>query len=186
MPSPIDKIVEGFPFPKISPIIGVQNYASISEMHMKLNSHAVLVQSNLGCGTLGLLYLTVSPAVYRTLSASIFVVPANPGSEPVIPEHSTGPQIANIHYAYHAATTLFNEYDRTYKALRQLMLASVEEIYAHLLRHWYAGYGQTSTQQLLAHLYTTYANISPFDLQANDVKLRTPYDANHPVENLFD
>ena len=63
MPSSINKIVEGFPFPTIYLIIGVPDYASISEMHMKLNSNAVLVQSNLGCGTLGLLYLTVSPAV---------------------------------------------------------------------------------------------------------------------------
>ena len=186
MPSSVDKIVEGFPFPTIPPIIGVLNYASISEIHMKLNSNAVLVQSNLGYGSLGLLYLTVSPAIYASLSASVFFVSVNPGSEPIIPKYSTGPQIADINYAYHAATTLFNKYDRTDKALRKLLLASVVEMYVCSLRHQYAGYGQTSTQQLLAHLYTTYANISPFDLQANDVKLRTPYDANHPVENLFD
>ena len=55
MPSSIDTIVEGFPFPKISPIIGVLNYVSISEMHMKLNSNAVSVQLNLGCGILRIL-----------------------------------------------------------------------------------------------------------------------------------
>ena len=95
-------------------------------MHMKLNSNAVWVQSNLGYGTLGLLYLTVSPAVYSTLSASSFVVPVNPGSKPITPKHSTGPQIADIRYAYHAATTLFNAYDRTDKALQQLLLAPVK------------------------------------------------------------
>ena len=58
-------------------------------------------------------------------------------------------------------------------------------MYVRSLCHRYAGYGQTSTQQLLAHLYATYANISPTDLQANEAKLRAPYDANHPVENLF-
>ena len=145
MPSSIDKNVEGFPFPTIYLIIGVPNYASISDMHMKLNSNTVLVQSNLGCVTLGLPYLTVSPAVYATLSASIFVVPVNLGSEPVIPEHSTGSQIADIRYAYHMATTLFNEYDHKDKALRQLLLASVEEMCVRSLRHWYAGYVQTIT-----------------------------------------
>ena len=65
-------------------------------------------------------------------------------------------------------------------------MASVEEIYVRSLCHWYAGYGQNSTQKLLSHLYATYANIFPTDLQANDKKLRAPYDANHPVENLFD
>ena len=142
MPPPINKIVEGFNFPTI----GVPKYASISEMHMKLNSNTVSIQLNLGCGTLGLLYLTVLPAVYANLSVSIFVVPVNPGSKIVIPEHSTGPQIADIRYVYHAATTLFNEYTHMEKALRQLLLTSVEEMYVHFLRHWYAGYGQTRTQ----------------------------------------
>ena len=140
MTSSIDKIVEGFPFPTISLIIGFPNYARISEMHMKLNSNAVSFQSNLGCGTLGLMYLTVLPAIYATLSASIFVVPVNSGSEPVIPEHSKGPQIDNTRYVYHTDTTLFNEYDRTEKALRQLLLVSVEEMYVRYLRHRYAGY----------------------------------------------
>ena len=71
------------------------------------------------------------------------------------------------------------------RALRQLLLASVKEIYVHYLRHRYAGYSQNSTQQLLVHLYSTYANVSPADLQANDAKLRTPYNANHPLEYLF-
>ena len=146
MPASIDKIVEGFPFPTISPIIGVPNYASTSEMHIKLNCNAVSVQSNLGCGTLGLLYPTVLPTIYATLSASVFVVPVNPGSKLVIPKHSTGPQIADIRYVYHAATTLFNEYTHMEKALRQLLLTSVEEMYVHFLRHWYADYGQTRTQ----------------------------------------
>ena len=122
---------------------------------MKLNPNAVLVQLNLGSGTLGLLYLTFFPSVYATLSASIFFVPVNPGSEPITPEHSTGPQISNIKYAYHAATTIFNEYACTDKALRKLLLASVEEIYVCSLRYRDTGYGQTSTQQLLAHPYAT-------------------------------
>ena len=70
MPSTIDKIVEGFPFPTIDPIIGEPNYEKIAEVHLKLNSNAASVQSNLGCGTLGLLYLTLKPAVYATVAAN--------------------------------------------------------------------------------------------------------------------
>ena len=135
MPSYIDKIVEGFPFLTISLIIGVPIYANISEIHMKLNCNAVLVQSNLDYRTLRIQYLKVFPTVFSTLSASIFVVPVNPGSEPIILKYSTGPQIADIRYAYHAATTLFNGYDRTDKALWQLLLESVEEMYVHYPHH---------------------------------------------------
>ena len=67
MPTTINKIVDGFPFPKISPIIEASNYETIPEANLKLNSNAASVQSNLGCGTLGLLQLTVSPAVYATI-----------------------------------------------------------------------------------------------------------------------
>ena len=79
MPSSIKKIVEGFPFPTIDPIVRRPDYESIEDIHLKLNLNAASVQSNLGCGILGLLFLTVSPAVYVTLSTSAFVLPVNPG-----------------------------------------------------------------------------------------------------------
>ena len=153
---------------------------------MKLNLNAVSFQSNLGCGTLGILYLPVSPAVYATLSGIALVVPVNPGASPIIPDGATCPQINDLWYTFQAATALFNKCDRTDKALSQLILSAVEEMYVCSLRHRYARYGQTTTRQLLDHLYATYANILPADLQSNDVRLRSPYDANHPVENLFD
>ena len=78
MPSSIEKIVDRFPFPKIDPIIGTPYYESIADIHLKLNSNAASVQSNIRCGTLGLLFLTVLPAVYATLSTSTFVPPVNP------------------------------------------------------------------------------------------------------------
>ena len=78
MPSLNKKIVDGFPFLMIDPIIETPDYESIADIHLKLNSNAASVQSNLGCGTLGILFLTVSPAVYATLSTTKFVPPVNP------------------------------------------------------------------------------------------------------------
>ena len=100
MPYTIAKIVDGFPFPTIPPIVGVPNYEIIAELHMKLNSNSASVQSNLGDGTLGLLSLTVSDAVYNTLSNTPFVAPANPGAAPNIPDGSTGPAIVDIRFAF--------------------------------------------------------------------------------------
>ena len=90
MPTAIEKIVDGFPFPIIPPIVGTPTYKNIYEVNLKLNSNATSVQSNLNCGTLGLLQLTVSPAVCNTLSVTAFVVPINPSSAPDIPSNSTG------------------------------------------------------------------------------------------------
>ena len=73
MTASIDSIVEGFPFPTVLPIVGEPNYESIAALNQQLNANAASVQSHLGNGVLGLLALTVSPAVYTTLSQDAFV-----------------------------------------------------------------------------------------------------------------
>ena len=78
MPTAINKIVDGFPFPTILPIVGTPTYNTIAEVNLKLNSNSAYVQSNLGCGTLGLLQLTVSPAIYNPFSSIAFIVPSTP------------------------------------------------------------------------------------------------------------
>ena len=165
MPTSIDKIVDGFTFPKIPPIVGTPTYNTITEVNLKLNSNATSVQSNLDCGTLGILQLTVLPALYNTLSVTAFVVPVNPGSSPDIPANSTGSQITKLRYSFDTSAALFNEYDRTDKALRKILLTTIDEMFIQYLRHKYVGYGLTSTCTILDHLYTTYANISSADLQ---------------------
>ena len=117
MPTSTEKIVDSFPFPTIPPIVGTPTYNTIAEVNLKLNSNSASIQSNLGCGTLGLLQLTVPPAVYNTLSVNAFVVPVNPGSSPDIPANSTGAQTTELRYAFDTAAALFNEYDHTDKAL---------------------------------------------------------------------
>ena len=97
MTSSIEKIMDSFPNSTISPIAGQPGCDTITEVHLKFNANAVSVQLHLGCGTLGILYLTVTPAVYNTLSATAFIPPTNPGMDPVIPAVSTGPQIADIY-----------------------------------------------------------------------------------------
>ena len=118
MPSSTEEIVDGFLFPTINPIIGTTDYKSIADINLKLNSNAASVQSNLGCGRLSLLFLTVSPAVYATLSTTGFVPPVNPGPEPSIPTGLTGAVIADLRYHHTEATKIFIEYENTDKALR--------------------------------------------------------------------
>ena len=185
MPTAINKIVDGFPFPTISPIIGSPNYETISEVHLKLNSNSASVQSNLGCGTLGLLQLIVSPAVYATFSATAFIVPVNPGAKLTILSIVLGPHITNLRYAHDVATAVFNKYDQTNKALRQMLISAVKKIFICSIRHCYVGYSTTTTHTILEHIYATYENISSADLQDNNAKLRASYDANLPIEALI-
>ena len=110
MPSSIEKIVDGFPFPTMEPIIGTPYYESIADIHLKLNYIAASVQFNLGCGTLGLLFLTVLPAVYATLSTTEFVPPVNPGPKPSISTGSTGAVISDLRYHHAESTKIFTKF----------------------------------------------------------------------------
>ena len=157
MPSLINKIVEGFSFQTIDPIVGVPNYKKIAEVHLKLNSNAASVHSNLRNGTLGLLYLNLSPSAYSTLLATTFVMPVNLGAAPVIPTGSTAPQKSDFRYAFMSAKKIFTEYDCTDKALRQHILSCVNEMFVRYLRHKYIGYSNTTNRNMLNHLYSTYA-----------------------------
>ena len=146
----IKHIVNGFPFPTIDPIIGLPN---IAELHLKLNSNAASVHSNLGCITLGLLHFNFSPAVDATLSTKTFFVPINPGSEAIVLDGLTGAQIAKMRYVFKRYTTSFKKYKATDKSLHKLLLASVDEIYLQELQHRYTGYGQTPTRKRFDHPY---------------------------------
>ena len=186
MTSSTNKIVESFPYPTIPPIIGQPGYDTIAEVHLQLNANAASVQSHLGDGALGLLYLTVTPAVYNTLSLVPFVPPANPGPDPVVPPGSTGPQIADIRLQFTNATKLYKQYDTTDKALKQLLLGAVDDMFVRSLRNRHIGYANVTTLALLTHLYTVYAKINAADLEANTARMKEPYDVNLPIETFFD
>ena len=135
---------------------------------------------------LGLLFLTVSPAIYVTLCTITFVPPVNPRPEPSIPTGATGVVIAKIRYRHREFTKIFTEYKNTDKALRQLLLASTDKLYVRSLRHKFIGYGKTTNRALLYHLYSTYPNISASALQDNEKRLCAPYDSNQPFETQID
>jgi hypothetical protein len=89
-------ILEGFPHPTITPVIGIPTYESIAEINLKLNDNAASVHSNLGDGAHGLLALTINPAVYNTISPDPFLPPANPGANPILPDNATVAFIAEL------------------------------------------------------------------------------------------
>ena len=108
MSTTIDKFAEGFPYPTVTPITGLPNYETIADLHEQLNDNSSFVQSNLGGGAYGHLALTVTPAVFTTLAPTMpYIIPVNPGANPVIPEGSTGPQIASIRLTHDNATNFF-------------------------------------------------------------------------------
>ena len=186
MPSDIEAITDTFPYPSIPQIAGQPTFSSIKEMHLKLNQNAASVQSNLGDGEQGHIYLTVTDAVYATLSNTPFIEPLNPGITPISPAGATARQISQTRTDFSENRRIFNQFNNTDKALKQLLLSAVNDIYLKALKHPIIGYSHVTTKQLLQHLYRRYGQLTPQDLKNNDDAMNAPYDATTPIENLFE
>ena len=181
----IEYIVTELPFPTVLPIVREHNHESIAALHRQLNAKLAYIQSTIVNGLLGLLPLTVSSAVYDTLSATVFVPPVNPDSSPLITDGSTGPQVSNIHFAFNAKTKLFKDYDLSEKYLKQPLLGAVDEMFFWIIQTKYIGYLNVTTCQIIDHLTNKYAQILAVYLQENGVALKTAYDPNLPIKSLF-
>jgi len=67
------------------------------------------VQSNLGRGTKGLLYLTVSDTVYNTLSATPFNPPTNPSATPNTANETSATEVTRVFKEHKQKVKLYEE-----------------------------------------------------------------------------
>ena len=180
-----EKIKDAFPHPTIDPIIGQPGYETIKPMHQKLNANAAYFVSHLGNERLSLLFLTVTPAVYNTLSANVFIPPVNPGPVAQYPPGATQFQIQAVNALHATNTRLFKQYNATDRALKQQLLGCVDDMFVNALSDTHIGYANVSTLDLLTHLYTAYAKITDGNLEDKKETMGAAYDVNLPIKTLF-
>ena len=148
----VKKIVESFDNLHIPPIDGEPTYATLHGMRELLNSNAVSVANNLGCGTLGHLFPPLSLTVYATLLTTRVVPPLNPGATTVIPSGATGPEAVSIRYAHDVAMLTFNTFANVNRALRQKIIGAVDNTFLRVPHKPHRGYSGSSNLDLLTHL----------------------------------
>ena len=129
MPSALEKIVNAFPHPTVSPIVRKPSYETIAELQLKLNTNAASIYSYRGNGRLGLLFLAVKPEVYNTQSTVTFYPPTNPVQNTTIPTGSTGLQIVDIRRWNKEQFDEFQTYQQTEQTLKTILIASINEAY---------------------------------------------------------
>ena len=185
MTTSVDKLIDGFTNPVLTRIVGMPDYESIETLNDELTANAYIVQISLGCGTVGYSRLTLTPAVYSTLSIAAWISPPNPGVQAVIPVGSTGIQVTAINRAFDTAQLEYQSYSNVGNALKKQLVAAVEDIFLCSLKQPYVAYGNRTVLELLTHLYDTYARISPTDLEKNDARMKHDWDPNLPIKYLF-
>ena len=87
-------------------------------LKLLLSTNVASINSHLGGGLLGLLWLMVTDAVYNLLSRIPFVPAHNPGPIPVIPADFTQFQITALTDTHKREVAIFKELNSTDKALK--------------------------------------------------------------------
>ena len=122
----VDKLVNKLENPTIPLIYVKSTYVTIHAKQDIIKLNTASVNTNLICGTLGHLCLTLSPTVYATLLTIRFIPPPNPGATLVIPAGITGPEAASIGYAHFLATLDFNTFWNVDRALCQQLMGTIK------------------------------------------------------------
>ena len=107
MISSINKLVENFPYPNLTRIAGVPDYESLAELHTQSNYNSSSIESNLGEGAHGLLFLAQIIYLRNTFTATPFIILLNPGPTVNIPLNSTAAQITSLRKTYDDKTKAF-------------------------------------------------------------------------------
>ena len=178
------------PNPVLTKIIGCPTYRTIHIIHMELNANATTVPSNLsnhGNGTLGHLRLVVNATTYSTRSGgTVFVEPANPGTQAPRANGATQIQITEDNRRYDRDTIEYALYNSTGDILKHQLLQAVEDVYTKALKERDMGYGRVPVLSLLEHLDTHYGTIADDELLANSANLHAEWHPPTPIEDLFE
>jgi hypothetical protein len=166
--------------------VGAPTYATLNNLQREISSNAASVHSDGGDGASGHLALTISHERYLELSDGVpFIAPVNPNIAPVHPANATGPMIAEINRQHLVDVQIFRTYKETDKALRQQLIAAVQDDYISGLCHPVVGYGKTTCLQLLTHLWTHFGKITADELEKNRVGMRMPWDPSTSIKSVF-
>ncbi len=93
--------------------------------------------------------------------------------------------MANIREVLTEESIAFKKYVDVCSAISALILEVIDPVYLATLRLPYVGIGTRTPLEIMAHLYTNYAKITPADLDDNDRAMKQPCDVNQPIEVLY-
>lgn len=187
---PVSTIIASFPIPELSILGDTANrptYPSLLKIQNELNTNAASIDTTQGTGIHGLLVLTMPTAEFLTMVGFNnadppvqiqHAAPINPGA---LPPDSTA-AVARTH-----AENLFHHqtYHSTDKALKKMLLAACPDIYLSAIKNPRTGYATVTTLQMMNHLWATYGEIKPEDLDQNLITMATQWHPSSPLETLY-
>jgi hypothetical protein len=185
MASTPDELIEGSPHSNLPKVTGEPTFEDLNIICRLLNANTISFSSYKGGGRHGYLGIITTNAEYFAVTTDVFLPPENPGPEATIVAGMTVVHIAEMVWLYTAVTRTYRTYNNVDQAFRKMIIDAFDDQYLNALSDEIIVYANFTSLQLLTHLLTYYTMISPAELTQNYKRLNTPYDPNHPIENLF-
>jgi hypothetical protein len=115
-----------------------------------------------------------------------WVNPSLPGRVPVAIEGvGTSAQISAAKHRWEEATTVFKTYNTVQSALKKHIITVVEPMYIEIFNDDLVGFANTTSRDMLDHLFLSYGSITAVDIEQNFENMRNAWDPQQPVETLF-
>jgi hypothetical protein len=176
-----------FPYPELT-LLSTDRKPHLQDVRLlrrQINANAMAISSPRGGGAHGHLSICMPPADYLALTGVAWDVPAHPGPAPLIPAGSTGPQITEINRQYKADLDEFVLLKATEAALRKCLITAIPSTYIDILADDIFEYANVSPAAIIAHMQTTYGQITLDDLADNMTDLKRPWHPDQPLEDLW-
>jgi hypothetical protein len=71
------------------------------------------------------------------------------------------------------------------RALKKQMITVIEPMYIEILNDDLVGFANTTSRDMLYHLFISYGSIKAVDIEQNFENVRKAWDPQQPVETLF-
>jgi hypothetical protein len=180
-----DELIAGFPHSSLPKVTGEPTLKELKVIRPLLNTNAMSVSSYVGGGRHGDLGIIMTSEEYFSIAADVFPVPENPGASPEVVVSMTEAVIAELTRLHREATQVYRTYHNVDQAIKKLILEAFDDAHLNALSNEVVGYANCTSRDLLTHLLTFYAMISPTELTQNYERLNTPYDPYQPIETRF-
>jgi hypothetical protein len=122
---------------------------------------------------------------YFAIAVDVFPVPNIPGPSAAVATGMTAAVIAETTRLHREATQVYHTYHNVDQAFKKLIIESFDDMILNALLDEIVGYANCTSLQLLTHILTYYAMITPTELTQNYERLNTLYDPKLPIKTLL-
>ena len=137
-------------------------------------------------GYLGAILTAAEYAASTPINTPPFVDPLFLGDAAVIPPNSTGPKIEAIEQQFNKSFRQWMEYKNLTDAGKKFIQDGIDDMYLKGITDRNVGLAHIPIREILEFLSQNYGNITQYNIEHNDKKLKEKCDANIPIEMLFD